>query len=153
MNDEKKAGLENLRTQYKEVCQNHRAVTDFRGKLLTLLPLASGVGIYVLLPKEADPANVAPGYLIAIGLFGVLVALGLFFHELKGIRQCTDLIKVGRVLEEKMELPEGQFIREDNDSRFVNNLVGPVGAAWIIYPSVVVAWGFVAVLGFVKLCA
>lgn len=159
MDDEEKGEPENLRTEYREVCQNHRAVTDFRGKLLTLLPLASGAGVYLLIPKQANPANVAPAYLIAIGLFGTLVALGLFFHELRGIEQCGDLIKVGRALEEKMGLPEGQFIREDNyyhrqGTRLrgaINNLIGPVGAAWIIYPSVIVAWGFVAVLGFIRL--
>jgi hypothetical protein len=157
VDDAKKAEIENVRTEYREVCQNHRTVTDFRGKLLTLLPLASGAGIYLLIPKQASPSDLAPAYLIAIGLFGILVTLGLFLHELRGIEQCADLIKVGRALEEKMELPEGQFIREDNYYHrqatrlraFTNNLMGPVGAAWIIYPSVGAAWLFVAILGLV----
>ncbi len=50
---------ENVRTEYREVCQNHRAITDFRAKLLTLLPVISGVGIYVLLPKQGPPENLA----------------------------------------------------------------------------------------------
>jgi hypothetical protein len=157
MDDEKKAEIENVRTEYKEVCQNHRAVTDFRGKLLTLLPLASGAGIYILIPRQGNPDDLAPAYLIAIGLFGILVTIGLFLHELRGIEECGDLIKVGRALEEKMGLPEGQFIREDDYyhrqqtrlKRFINNFKGPVGAAWIIYPSVAVAWLLVAVLGLV----
>jgi hypothetical protein len=151
MDDEQKAEVENVRTEYKEVCQNHRAITDFRGKLLTLIPLASGAGIYLLIPKEADPERLAPVYLIAIGLFGFLVTFGLFLHELRGIEECGDLIRLGRALEEKMGLPEGQFSREDNYyhrqsglRRFRNNLMGPVGAAWIIYPSVCIAWLFVA---------
>jgi len=50
---------------------------------------------------------------------------------------------------------EGQFVQEDNYSdrqgtrlrSFINNFKGPVGAAWIIYPSVGAAWLFVTVLG------
>ena len=159
MDDEQKAEIENVRTGYREVCQNHRAITDFRGKLLTLLPLASGAGIYLLIPKQGAPDTLAPEYLIAIGVFGMLVTLGLFLHELRGIEHCGDLIRIGRSLEEKMGLHEGQFVREDKHYHrqetlfrsFFNNLKGPVGAAWIIYPSVSVAWLFVAVLGLEKL--
>jgi hypothetical protein len=160
VDDEKKAEIENWRTEYKEVCQNHRAVTDFRGKLLTLLPLVSGAGIYVLLPKQSSPSDLRPAYLIAIGVFGVLVTVGLFLHEIRAIGQCGALIKRGRELEQKMGLRGGQFTREDiyyhaqktRFRSFINNFKGPVGAAWIIYPSVGVAWLFVAVLGVAKLC-
>lgn len=152
--DGKKAEIENVRTEYQEVCENHRAITDFRGKLLTLLPLVSGAGIYVLIPKQGGPHDLDPKYLVALGVFGILVTLGLFLHELRGIEECGQLIKVGRSLEEKMGLPEGQFVREDNYYHeqsgltcFVNNFKGPVGAAWIIYPSVGLAWLFIAILG------
>jgi ketosteroid isomerase-like protein len=145
---------EHSETAYKEVCQNHRAVTDFRGKLLTVLPLASGAGIYVLLPKGSDPSTVDPVYLLAIGVFGVLVTLGLFLHELRGIEQCGALIDVGRALEEAMGMRRGQFSRDfeyyhpgPRLQRFINQVKGPVGAAFIIYPSVAVAWLFVAALG------
>jgi hypothetical protein len=152
MNDE--PAIESVLTEYREVCQNHRTITDFRGKLLTLIPLASGTGIYLLIPKEGVPKDVAPAYLIAIGLFGFLASLGLFLHELRGIEECGDLIKVGRALEEKMGLFDGQFGREDKYYHehsgfrcFWNNFKGPVGAAWIIYPSVCLAWLVVAWLG------
>jgi hypothetical protein len=151
--DENKTGIENI-TEYHEVCENHRAITDFRGKLLTLLPLVSGAGIYVLIPKQGNPHDLDPKYLVAIGVFGILVTLGLFLHELRGIEECGQLIRVGRSLEEKMGLHEGQFVGKDNYFHqqsgftcFVNNFKGPVGAAWIIYPSVGLAWLFVAILG------
>ena len=161
MDDEKKADIENVRAEYKEVCQNHRAVTDFRGKLLTLLPLASGTGIYFVISKQSNSNDLPPEYLVAIGVFGILVTFGLFLHELRGIEQCGALIKVGRSLEEKMGLSEGQFTQEDNyynkqETRLrsiINNLKGPIGAAWIIYPSVGLAWLFVAVLGLANLAA
>jgi len=161
MVDKTKTDIENVRTEYIQVCQHHGAVTDFRGKLLTLLPLASGTGIYLLIPKQGDPNQPNPTYLVAIGIFGLLVTLGLFLHELRGIAECGDLIKIGRSLEEEMGLPDGQFIREDDYYHrqknrlkgFVNNFKGPVGAAWIIYPSVGLAWLFVAILGLTQFFA
>jgi hypothetical protein len=114
----------------------------------------------LLIPKTTNPDNLDPAYLVAIGLFGVLVTLGLFLHEIRGIQECGDLIEVGRWLEEKMGLSEGQFIREDTYYHrqeswvkgFINNFKGPVGAAWVIYPSVGAAWLFVASLGLPDVC-
>jgi hypothetical protein len=154
-----------LETAYREVCQNHRAVTDFRGKLLTALPAASGAGIYLLLPKSGDPSSIQAPYLVAIGIFGMLVTLGLFLHELRGIEECGAFIDVGTQLETTMQMRTGQFTRIydyyhprkqgsgdiDPFQRFVNNVKGPIGAAWIIYPSVAVAWLFVAALGLFKM--
>jgi hypothetical protein len=161
MDDEQKAAIENVRTGYREVCQQHRIVTDFRGKLLALLPLASGAGIYLLIPKQGTPDTLAPEYLIAIGVFGMLVTLGLFMHELRGIDHCRDLIRVGRSLEERMGLHDGQFSLEDRHyhggksrrRKFLNNVKGPVGAAWIIYPTVSIAWLSVAILGVLRVVA
>src|SRR4029453_11233264 len=66
-----------LEFEYEEVCRSHAATTDFRGKLLALLPLASGAGLFLLL-EQRDPG--AP--LAAIGVFGCAVTLGLFIYEL-----------------------------------------------------------------------
>jgi len=144
--------VENLRTLYREVCQNHRAISDFRAKLLTLLPLASGAGIFLLLRKQTESLD--PIHLAAIGVFGFVVTLGLFFHELRGILQCGGLIELGKSLEERLKLGEGQFTLDYKYynptgermiiRKFLHQLVGPVGAAWIIYPSVCVAWLYVA---------
>jgi hypothetical protein len=143
---------ENVRTEYRELCANHRAITDFRGKLLTLLPVVSGVGILAVLPRQSDPHGSKE--LIAIGLFGVVVTIGLFLHELRGIDACGQLIDRGKWLEAKMNLLEGQFHRESayyHEPRgmklFINNFKGAPGAAWIIYPSVILAWLFVVALG------
>lgn len=148
--------MENLRTEYREVCQNHRAISDFRAKLLAFLPLASGTGIFLLLRKESEPLNRT--HLAAIGVFGFVVTLGLFFHELRGITHCGGLILRGKRLEEKLKLREGQFALDyeyynpsGNDRilrQIFHQLVGPVGAAWIIYPSVGAAWLYVASVGF-----
>ena len=156
MSEEKNITLENLRIEYREVCQNHRAITDFRAKLLTLLPLASGAGIFLLLRKQAEPLD--PAHLAAIGVFGFVVTLGLFFHELRGILQCGGLIRLGMTLEEQLGLRRAQFKLDHEyynpigEGRIVrkifHQLISPVGAAWIIYPSVCVAWLYVAAVGF-----
>jgi hypothetical protein len=153
MDEEKKRVSENLRTEYQEVCQNHRAITDFRAKLLTLLPLASGTGIFLLLTKQDEPLD--PTHFLAIGLFGFLVTLGLFLHELRGIGHCGELIRLGRELEEKMGVGNGQFTLEDNyyhkqkwHRRIAHFIIGPEGAAWLIYPIVGLAWLYVAFLRF-----
>ncbi len=154
MKDEKeikggKPTLESMHTLYREVCENHRAITDFRAKLLTLLPLASGTGISLLLTGKNNPLDTT--HLIAIGIFGFFVTLGLFLHELRGIRHCGELIILGKSLEEDMQLKSGQFVVEDDYyhkqsglRKFHNKLVGPVGAAWVIYPIVALAWLYVS---------
>ena len=155
MSKEKDTWVENVRTEYREVCQRHRTVNDFRAKLLTLLPLASAAGIFLLLRKQSDPLE-AP-HLAAIGIFGFVVTLGLFLHELRGIGHCDDLIKLGKQLEDQLEIREGQFSLEysyyypTGHFRIIrgmfHEIVGPIGAAWIIYPSVCVAWLYVAAVG------
>jgi hypothetical protein len=149
MDDETRIALENVRTEYQEVCQSHRAITDFRGKLLALLPLASGTGIYLLITKKDEPLD--PQHLGVIGVFGCLVTLGLFLHEIRGIGQCGDLIKLGTSLETTMGLADGQFTQEDTYynkptgfRKFKHEFVGPVGAACVIYPAMILAWLYVA---------
>jgi hypothetical protein len=59
----------------------------FRGKLLGLLPLASAGGIFLLIGDKA-PTGCELSYLLPTGVFGALVALGLFCYELRGIQEC-----------------------------------------------------------------
>ena len=81
---------ETLRLVYQEACKNHGAIADFRGKLLGLLPVASGSGVFILLGTLNNQTVLAP-----IGLFGVAVTLGLFVYELRGIEDCTMLRRRG----------------------------------------------------------
>lgn len=48
-------------------------IADFRSKLLALLPIASGAGIFVLLNVKDEGRE----YLPAVGFFGSLVTVGL----------------------------------------------------------------------------
>src|SRR5687768_16392561 len=88
---------------YEQLCSSYRAIDDFRSKLLALLPLATGGGIFLLASDKAK-ADVIPPYLKPIGVFGLVVTLGLFLYELHGILTCTRLIEVGASIEESLEV-------------------------------------------------
>lgn len=140
--------MEPLLTEYREVCQNHRAVTDFRAKLLALLPVASGAGIYLLLNDRGGVLDTR--HLPAVGLFGILVTLGLFFYEHHAMEQCWDLLQRGAFLEHEMGLTKGQFgvqVEKEDAKRWPQRLVGPEGAAWVIYITTMGAWLYVTMSG------
>jgi hypothetical protein len=92
--------LQALEIEYQEVCRSHAAITDFRGKLLALLPIASGTGLFLLLRQPPDWP-----FLAAIGVFGFAVTLGLFVYELRNIQECKELIRQGRQIEGLFNLP------------------------------------------------
>ena len=135
---------DSVRLAYSEVCSSYEAISDFRAKLLALLPLASGAGIFILLNNENDVEHI--GW---VGVFGILTTLGLFFQELRGIQHCKALITTGKALEHTLELDSfptrGRFHARPN-ARF--RVVGAEGAAWIIYPKVLAGWLLVALEGF-----
>src|SRR5262245_14966289 len=91
-------------TEYKEICSSHRAITDFRAKLLGLLPIATGTAIFFFLKERPDPA-----YVWAIGLFGFVATAGLAIHEFYAMHQCTNLVERGKCLEADLGLYGGQF--------------------------------------------
>ena len=142
MADEKPTSL---RTAYQEVCKSYQAIADFRAKLLGLLPLASGAGIFLLLNNVVvDPAklNSAANYLLPIGIFGFVVTLGLFFYELRGIQRCNGLITVGKKIEHALEV-EGQFTLRPPE---IAGFIGSTLAARVIYPAVLAAGAFIALV-------
>ena len=51
-------------TAYEELCNRHQQIDDFRGKLLALLPIASGAAALVLLLSNAKDEK----YLLPIGI-------------------------------------------------------------------------------------
>jgi hypothetical protein len=139
--------VRDIKTLYDEVCRRHDGIAEFRGKLLTLLPIASGAGIFLLLAKDSVTPSVLP-HLLPIGTFGVLVTLGLFGYELRGIQECNALIRAAKKLEKEL-LPE---LSDFGPFKFRPNPlfgVGATGAALLIYPAVTGAWVYVAAVGWV----
>lgn len=97
-----------LTTAYQEVCKGYHAIDNFRARLLGFLPLASGAGVFLLLgPKflgqSQSGGEIAPAVLLAVGLFGFAVTLGLFFHEFRGVNYCRSLIEAGKNLEDQLQ--------------------------------------------------
>jgi hypothetical protein len=66
---------------------NHRD-HRFRGKLLTLLSLVSGAGIYALILKQGNPHDLDPAYPVAIAAWIIYPSVGLawLFVAILGLR-------------------------------------------------------------------
>jgi hypothetical protein len=134
---------EDLIKVYDQLCESYRAIDDFRAKLLGFLPLVSGGGIFLLLsgplPKE---------FRGSIGAFGAVITLGLLVYEIYGIEKCTALIKAGQDLESSLKL-EGQFLSRPTGllqrTGFLSHISEPF-AAGIIYPAVLAAWIYLALV-------
>jgi hypothetical protein len=125
----------NLRTGYDQLCQSYRAIDDFRAKLLGFLPVVTGGGL-LLLSRNVD--GVAAELFLPVGLFGVVVTLGLFSYEIYGIAKCHKLIIAGKALELALGLEKaGQF--ETRPREVLGHINEPFTAA-IIYPAVMAAW-------------
>lgn len=138
-----KANDETLRFEYDEICKSHQAITDFRGKLLGLLPLAAGTGIFLLLDKSS---NIETPLLAAAGVFGALITIGLYFYEHRGMKECILLRERGGKLECRLRLMKDYSRFQGNTPGFV----GPQGAGPIVYFAVVGGWLFVSSYGFLK---
>ena len=138
---------EELKAVYQEVCNSFRAIADFRAKLLGFLPLASGAGIFLLLNRSFTDGT--ERYLLPIGVFGFIVTLGLLFYELRGIQKCNSLVTGGKNIEELMGI-QGQFrLIPPPISGFIRNTL----AAYVIYPAVLAAWTFLALVNVIGLWA
>jgi hypothetical protein len=99
-----------LVTEYQEVCRSHAGITDFRAKLLALLPIASGTGISLLVIQgDGALSTTDAGLLIALGIFGALVTTGLFLYELRQIDVCKQLRNHAAWIEKQLDIHAGQF--------------------------------------------
>lgn len=135
-------GAANCRALYERVCTQHDGIAEFRGKLLGLLPIASGAGIFFFFQDSGIAEELRP-HLLAIGLFGLAVTTGLFFYELRGIQKCNALIQAARRLEQELSADiEGAF---RSKPRAIWG-VGAETAALIVYPAVGGAWAYLASL-------
>jgi hypothetical protein len=133
---------------YSQICETYRAIDTFRGTLLGALPAVSGAGMVFFVKDASSGANT--GGLVAVGLFGFLISLGLFIYEIYGIRRCAHLIVLGSHLEKESEV-QGQFRRRPLGLEGFGLLpkgkakyVSEPFAAGLIYPAVLGAWVFVA---------
>jgi hypothetical protein len=156
---------EHVRVAYQEVCKSLNVIDDFRARLLALLPLSSGAGIFLLLATTPDGGNETDqDYLGAIGVLGGLVSIGLFIFEVRQIRICRHLIRVGAKLErDHMHFGEGdgQFLgrppppppsddpeKSGGISSYASYALSVPMASFIVYLTVIAGWAYVAFVGF-----
>src|SRR3954447_25488653 len=134
---------ESVHLVYREICASHSAIADFRAKLLALLPIASAGGMALLL----DGSPSAEGsLLLAVGLFGFAVTIGLFMYELRGIEDCILLRTRAQHIEaahDLLALPEEASQFRGRGRGHLNGLVDEIGAGLIVYPAVMAAWLYV----------
>ena len=131
---------ESLATAYKAACDLYQKIDDFRANLLGLLPLVSGTGIFLLLNQSSSEGN--KSYFLAVGIFGFAVTLGLLLYELRGVQRCIRLINVAASLEKALHVAGPFRLRVHSFRGLINEPV----AAGIIYPAVLAAWIYVAML-------
>jgi hypothetical protein len=99
-----------LLTEYQEVCKSHAGITDFRAKLLALLPIASGAGVGLLVIQgQGELTTTEAGLLVALGMFGAVVTVGLFLYELRQIDICKQLRNHATWIENQLGIEDGQF--------------------------------------------
>jgi len=115
---------------------------------------------------QPNVPNTLSSNFIALGIFGVLVTLGLLIFELKGILKCTQFIFLGRWIESKMKgiaednlnkkdfdkLLTGYFTELSKGGTWGNVITEPVASA-VIYSTVLAAWSFVIFIqsGYLKI--
>lgn len=155
---------DDIRVAYQEVCKSLNVIDDFRARLLALLPLSSGAGIFLLLATTPDGNENNQNYLGAIAVIGGLISVGLFVFEVRQIRVCRHLIGVGANLERHyMHFGEvdGQFLgrppppppsndRENSGgiSSYASYALSVPMASSIVYLTVIAGWAYVASVGF-----
>jgi hypothetical protein len=99
-----------LLAEYQEVCKSHTGITDFRAKLLALLPIASGAGVGLLVVQgQAELSTTQAGLLVALGIFGAVVTVGLFLYELRQVDICKQLRNHATWIEKQLGIEAGQF--------------------------------------------
>lgn len=127
-----------VRAAYDQLCISYRAIDDFRAKLLGFLPLVTGGGLLLLTGRTN---GFALDFFLPVGLFGLVVTLGLFCYEIYGIEKCHALIIAGKAMESSLGLATGQF--QQRPRGVLKHINEPFAAA-IIYPVVMAAWTYLA---------
>jgi len=134
---------ETLRSAYQSVSDCHKELAEFRAKLLALLPVATGTGVFLLLTQKASPAY------IPVGALGALFTAGLFIFELRGVTMCKNIAKTARALENKMKLDSARFKDLPDPTVGKNGPEWVEVASWVVYLTVLAALVVVIIYGFV----
>jgi hypothetical protein len=145
--ENRSSGGDYLELAYTQLNNRYAEITDFRAKLLGLLPLATGAGAFLILERTQDQYDELRRFLGPIGIFGLIVTLGLFAYELRGMQRCQKLEQLGEALEEQMHL-NGLGPFQGQPERPFGNMLGAPAAGLIIFIATAFAWLWLTAYGF-----
>lgn len=131
----------NLIAAYQALCNRHQQIDDFRGKLLALLPIASGAAALALLLNSTGTIK---NYLIPIGIYGCAITGGLFIYELHGISVCKQIMKEAGRLEDSLKIPTDMGQYRDQNHNLLHRIIEVEMASWVVYISVFAGWVYIA---------
>jgi hypothetical protein len=131
---------------YERACESFEAITEFRAKLLALLPLATGTGAFLLLERQETNPDVRV-LLGPIGLLGIVVTAGLFAYELRGMQRCTRLEVQASMIEHGLGLTAESGPFKGQPDRSIWGMLGPPAAGLIVYLATAFTWLFIAGFG------
>src|SRR5262245_23433493 len=95
---------EALLSEYREVVQNFRTLTDIRFKLLGLLPIATALGTFLTFKGE----NIGAGTFV-LSLFGLIVTVGVLTYNERNNQLYDELVGRAAAIERCLGLPDGAF--------------------------------------------
>ncbi|GGQ82326.1 hypothetical protein [Couchioplanes azureus] len=132
-----------LELQYTEICKAHAAITDFRGKLLALFPVAASAGVLVVV-RSADQSR-GPGlrWAVPVGFFAFAVTFGLFLYEIRQIAECIRLRHQAAEIEQLLRVPPGIGQFRDGPALHLG-VVGVELGSWVIYLTLLTTWLYIA---------
>lgn len=103
-----------LKLDYEQTCQQIRAFTDIRFKLLAFVPTLTAAAV-ALLGNVTDPWRV-----LAVGLLGLSVTLGIAFYEMRNIVLYRAAIDRAKRLEASLGLPMSPRGEPDQEDKVVH---------------------------------
>jgi hypothetical protein len=141
-------GSADLNNVYGEVCANIRATDEISLKLLATVPLATGVGIALLV--RAPDANLPGGARMLLSVFAALVTFAIYRWERKNMAACSHFRRWAAVLERSyFSLPHHAELRPAPDALPHDRILTPrsFGVAWgkteavrLLYWTAIVGW-------------
>jgi hypothetical protein len=97
---------EALLREYGEVSNLFRTLTDIRFRLLSILPIASGVTAALGARTQSGGEIGVP---IALALFGLASAIGVVTYNARNDQLYNELVGRGTAIERSLGLPDGAF--------------------------------------------
>lgn len=160
---------EHLLDIYKDVCSNIRITDETSFKLLSTVPIVSGLGsgALTLLEKDDFLKNFADIAVVSLSLLGAVITIGLFRWELRNIQKCSWLISRAAILEDvlfpdnKLNLQfsgigqkniDAQDIKEVKITSIFDTPWGKTQAEKLIYSAAIIVWLIPAGIVLYKLC-